>query len=70
MSDAKSTSAGIPAVNPLQGLEDNKKTLEEKIARLEKLPNPDHPSFDHDGAVARAKRQLAEVSKALRKESK
>lgn len=69
MSEPKAT-ASIPEHDPLQGLKENKKTLEEKIARLEKLPDSEDPAFDHAGALVRAKRHLAEVNKALRKEAK
>lgn len=67
MAESK-TSAGLPEVDPQQGLKDNKKTLEEKIARLKKLPHSEE--HDHEGAIARAERHLAEVDRALRKESK
>ena len=69
MSASKTTSAGIPEVNPQQGLEDNKATLEDKIKRLEAIKT-ENRGHDYPAALARAKRQLTEVNSALRKESK
>lgn len=60
----------IPEVDPQQGLKDKKAMLEQKLKDLEKLPKPDHPSFNHDAALQRAQAQLTEVNKAIKKEGK
>jgi hypothetical protein len=64
-----STSPAITETDPQQGLKDNKATLEDKLKRLESIKTADI-GFDVNASIERAKRQLAEVNKALRKETK